>query len=42
VGIIRYKMIITSISAFMTAIERLYAQYITYRNPIPLGGPSVA
>jgi branched-chain amino acid transport system permease protein len=39
VGIIRYKMIITSISAFMTAIGAvLYAQYITYLNPHTLSG----
>jgi branched-chain amino acid transport system permease protein len=39
VGIIRYKMIITMISAFMTAIGAvLYAQYITYLNPHTLSG----
>ncbi len=39
VGIIRYKMIITVISAFMTAIGAvLYAQYITYLNPHTLSG----
>jgi branched-chain amino acid transport system permease protein len=39
VGIIRYKMIITVISAFMTAIGAvLYAQYITYLNPYTLSG----
>ena len=39
VGIIRYKMIITMISAFMTAIGGvLYAQYITYLNPHTLSG----
>ncbi len=39
VGIIRYKMIITMISAFMTAIGAvLYAQYITYLNPQTLAG----
>jgi branched-chain amino acid transport system permease protein len=39
VGIIRYKMIITMISAFMTAIGAvLYAQYITYVNPHTLSG----
>ena len=39
VGIIRYKVIITSISAFTTAIGAvLYAQYITYLNPHTLAG----
>lgn len=39
VPIIRYKMIITMISAFMTAIGAvLYAQYITYLNPHTLSG----
>lgn len=39
IGIIRYKMIITSISAFMTAVGAvLYAQYITYLNPHTLSG----
>ncbi len=39
VGIIRYKMIITMISAFTTAIGAvLYAQYITYLNPHTLSG----
>jgi branched-chain amino acid transport system permease protein len=39
VGIIRYKMIITIISAFMTATGAvLYAQYITYLNPHTLSG----
>jgi branched-chain amino acid transport system permease protein len=39
VGIIRYKMIITMISAFLTAIGAvLYAQYITYLNPHTLSG----
>jgi branched-chain amino acid transport system permease protein len=39
IGIIRYKMIITMISAFMTAIGAvLYAQYITYLNPHTLSG----
>jgi branched-chain amino acid transport system permease protein len=39
VGIIRYKMIITVISAFMTATGAvLYAQYITYLNPHTLSG----
>jgi branched-chain amino acid transport system permease protein len=39
VGIIRHKMIITVISAFMTAIGAvLYAQYITYLNPYTLSG----
>lgn len=39
VGIIRYKMIITCISAFLTAIGAvLYAQYITYLNPHTLAG----
>ncbi len=34
IGIIRYKMIITMISAFMTAMGGvLYAQYVTYLNP---------
>ncbi len=39
VGIIRCKVIITSISAFVTAIGAvLYAQYITYLNPHTLAG----
>ncbi|MGB9700524.1 MAG: branched-chain amino acid ABC transporter permease [Thermodesulfobacteriota bacterium] len=39
VPIIRYKMFITMISAFMTAIGAvLYAQYITYLNPHTLSG----
>jgi len=39
VGIIRYKVIITSISAFTTAVGGvLYAQYITYLNPHTLAG----
>lgn len=39
VPIIRYKMVITMISAFMTAIGAvLYAQYITYLNPHTLSG----
>ena len=39
VGIIRYKVIITLISAFTTAIGAvLYAQYITYLNPHTLAG----
>ncbi|MGQ9694352.1 MAG: branched-chain amino acid ABC transporter permease [Thermodesulfobacteriota bacterium] len=41
VPIIRYKMIITMISAFMTAMGAvLYAQYITYLNPHTLSGVS--
>jgi branched-chain amino acid transport system permease protein len=39
IGIIRYKMMITMISAFMTAVGAvLYAQYITYLNPHTLSG----
>jgi len=39
IGIIRYKMIITMISAFMTAVGAvLYAQYVTYLNPFTLSG----
>lgn len=39
IGIIRYKMIITMISAFMTAIGGvLYAQYVMYLNPHTLSG----
>ncbi|MFH0844105.1 MAG: branched-chain amino acid ABC transporter permease [Pseudomonadota bacterium] len=39
IGIIRYKMIITMISAFMTAVGGvLYAQYVTYLNPFTLSG----
>lgn len=39
IGIIRYKMIITVISAFMTAMGGvLYAQYVTYLNPHTLSG----
>ena len=43
IGIIRYKMIITMISASMTAIGGvLYAQYITYLNPHTLSGVPVS
>jgi branched-chain amino acid transport system permease protein len=43
IGIIRYKMIITMISAFMTAIGGvIYAQYITYLNPHTLSGVGVS
>lgn len=43
IGIIRYKMIITVISAFMTALGAvLYAQYITYLNPHTLSGVGVS
>jgi branched-chain amino acid transport system permease protein len=39
IGIIRYKMMVTMISAFMTAVGAvLYAQYITYLNPHTLSG----
>ncbi len=43
IGIIHYKMIITMISAFMTAIGGvLYAQYVTYLNPHTLSGVAVS
>jgi branched-chain amino acid transport system permease protein len=43
IGIIRYKMIITMISAFTTAIGGvLYAQYVTYLNPHTLSGVPVS
>lgn len=43
IGIIRYKMIITMISAFMTAMGGvIYAQYVTYLNPHTLSGVMVS
>ena len=43
IGIIRYKMIITMISAFMSAVGGvLYAQYVTYLNPHTLSGVAVS
>jgi branched-chain amino acid transport system permease protein len=43
IGIIRYKMIITMISAFTTAIGGvLYAQYVAYLNPHTLSGVPVS
>jgi len=43
IGIIRYKMIITMISAFMTAMGGvIYAQYVTYLNPHTLSGVVVS
>jgi branched-chain amino acid transport system permease protein len=43
IGIIRYKMIITMISAFMTAIGGvIYAQYVTYLNPHTLSGVPIS
>jgi branched-chain amino acid transport system permease protein len=43
IGIIRYKMFITMISAFMTALGGvLYAQYVTYLNPYTLSGVPVS
>jgi branched-chain amino acid transport system permease protein len=43
IGIIRYKMIITMISAFMTAMGGvIYAQYVTYLNPYTLSGVMVS
>ena len=43
IRIIHYKMIITMISAFMSAIGGvLYAQYVTYLNPHTLSGVPVS
>jgi branched-chain amino acid transport system permease protein len=43
IGIIRYKVIITMISAFMTAMGGvIYAQYVTYLNPHTLSGVMVS
>ena len=43
IGIIRYKMIITMISAFMTAMGGvIYAQYVTYLNPHTLSGVPIS
>ena len=43
IGIIRYKMIITMISAFMTALGGvIYAQYVTYLNPHTLSGVPIS
>jgi ABC-type branched-subunit amino acid transport system permease subunit len=43
IGIIRYKMIITMISAFTTAVGGvLYSQYVTYLNPHTLSGVPVS
>lgn len=43
IRIIRYKMLITMISAVMTAVGGvLYAQYITYLNPTSLSGVGIS
>lgn len=43
VNVIRYKLLIISISAFFTALGgTLYGQYITYLNPHTLSGVSVS